>query len=237
MMATAAVIGLNTGKRLLSSSYHYSDITEKLSNFNENGITYYQIASTKNVTIAKKSSNYGPSFPSSNRNSLSIKALKEHVDTASASSTEATSYKTFDGVEEESSDLDYSVEALLLLQKSMLEKQWNLSFERTDLKDSTSKKGDKKILVTCSGVSARQRRINNKRKNQNQSKLISQTSKLLKSVISPDLLQNRLKGYVKGVASDEVLPHTEVVRLSRIIKAGLSLEDHKSRLECNANDR
>nr|TKS01697.1 RNA polymerase SIGMA SUBUNIT 1 family protein [Populus alba] len=236
-MATAAVIGLSTGKRLLSSSFYYSDLTEKLSNVNDHGITYYPTATTKNGVVAKKSSNYGPSFPSSNRNSHSIKALKEHVDTASASasasSNVATWFKTFDDFEEESSTLDYSVEALLLLQKSMLEKQWNLSFERTNSSDSTSKKNNKKIPVTCSGVSARQRRVNNRRKNQNQSKFMSQSSdfKFLRSVISPDLLQNRLKGYVKGVVSDEVLPHTEVVRLSRIIRAGLSFEDHKSRLK------
>jgi RNA polymerase primary sigma factor len=113
----------------------------------------------------------------------------------------------------------------------MLEKQWNLSFERINSSDSKIKKSNKKIPVTCSGVSARQRRLNNKRKNQNQSKFMSRSSdfKLLRSDISPDLLLNRLKGYVKGVVSDEVLPHTEVVRLSRIIRAGLSLEDHKSR--------
>jgi len=239
MMATAAVIGLNTGKRLLSSSFYYSDLTEKLSNVNDHGITCYPTTTTKNVIVAKKSSNYGPSFPSSNRNSHSIKALKEHVDTASASSNAATWFKTFDDFEEESSALDYSVEALLLLQKSMLEKQWNLSFERTSSSDSTSKKNNKKIPVTCSGVSARQRRVNNRRKNQNQSKFMSQSSdfKFLRSVTSPDLLQNRLKGYVKGVVSDEVLPHTEVVRLSRIIRAGLSFEDHKSRLEYNNNDK
>ncbi|KAJ6951871.1 hypothetical protein NC653_041120 [Populus alba x Populus x berolinensis] len=235
MMATAAVIGLSTGKRLLSSSFYYSDLTEKLSNVNDHGITYYPTATTKNGVVAKKSSNYGPSFPSSNRTSHSVKALKEHVDTASASASSnvATWFKTFDDFEEESSALDYSVEALLLLQKSMLEKQWNLSFERTNSSDSTSKKNNKKIPVTCSGVSARQRRVNNRRKNQNQSKFMSQSSdfKFLRSVISPDLLQNRLKGYVKGVVSDEVLPHTEVVRLSRIIRAGLSFEDHKSRLK------
>ncbi|KAJ6296800.1 hypothetical protein OIU78_022511 [Salix suchowensis] len=233
MMATAAVIGVSTGKRLLSSSFYYSDLTEKLSNVNDHGITYCQTTTTKNVIVAKKSSNYGPSFPSSNRNSHSIKALKEDVDTASASSTVATWFETFDDFEEESSVLDYSVEALLLLQKSMLEKQWSLSFERTNSGDSTSKKTNKKIPVTCSGVSARQRRVNNRRKNQNQSKFMSPSSdfKLLRSFTSPDLLQNRLKGYVKGVVSDEVLPHAEVVRLSRIIRAGLSMEDHKSRLK------
>ncbi|KAG5224343.1 RNA polymerase sigma factor sigA [Salix suchowensis] len=210
MMATAAVIGVSTGKRLLSSSFYYSDLTEKLSNVNDHGITYCQTTTTKNVIVAKKSSNY------------------EDVDTASASSTVATWFETFDDFEEESSVLDYSVEALLLLQKSMLEKQWSLSFERTNSGDSTSKKTNKKIPVTCSGVSARQRRVNNRRKNQNQ------TSKIISS---PDLLQNRLKGYVKGVVSDEVLPHAEVVRLSRIIRAGLSMEDHKSRFEYNNNDK
>ncbi|EEF38395.1 RNA polymerase sigma factor rpoD, putative [Ricinus communis] len=241
-MATAAVIGLSAGKRLLSSTFYYSDLTEKLSSANEHGLTHYQITSTKTLIVAKKSSNYGPSFPSSNRNTQSIKALKEHVDTASAPSTAATQFKTFNDMEEESSDLDYSVEALLLLQKSMLEKQWNLSFERTDSSDSPSRKSQKKIPVTCSGVSARQRRINIRRKNLSQSKFTVQANvfKQLKSAVSPELLQNRLKGYVKGVVSEELLSHAEVVRLSRIIKAGLSLEDHKSRLKerlgCDPSD-
>ena len=239
MMATASFIGLTPGKRLLSSSFYYSDLTEKLSNVNDHGVAHYQITTTKSVIVAKKSSKYGPSFPSSYRNPHSNKALKELIDTASASSTVATWFKTLDDFEEESSVLDYSVEALILLQKSMLEKQWNLSFESINSSDSKIKKSNKKIPVTCSGVSARQRRLNNKRKNQNQSKFMSRSSdfKLLRSDISPDLLLNRLKGYVKGVVSDEVLPHTEVVRLSRIIRAGLSLEDHKSRWEYNINDK
>ncbi|OAY41811.1 RNA polymerase sigma factor sigA isoform X2 [Manihot esculenta] len=233
MMTTAAVIGLSAGKRLLSSSFYYSDLTDKLFNVNDHGLTHYQIASTKNVIGAKKSSNYGPTYPSSNRNTQSIKALKEHVDTASSSSTTETRFKTFHDIEEDISDLDYSVEALLLLQKSMLEKQWNLSFERTASSDSTNRKSEKKIPVTCSGLSARQRRINTRRKNLGQNKATVQAStfKQLQSAVSPELLQNRLKGYVKGVVSEELLTHAEVVRLSRIIKAGLSLEDHKSRLK------
>ncbi|KAJ9185654.1 hypothetical protein P3X46_005256 [Hevea brasiliensis] len=233
MMVTAAVVGLSAGKKFLSSTFYYSDLTEKLFNVNDNGLTHYQIASTKNVIVAKKSSNYGPSYPSSNRNTQSIKALKEHVDTASAPSTAATRFKTFHDIEEDISDLDYSVEALLLLQKSMLEKQWNLSFERTASSDSTNKKSQKKIPVTCSGLSARQRRINTRRKNLSQSKSIVQAStfKQLKSAVSPELLQNRLKGYVKGVVSEELLTHAEVVCLSRIIKAGLSMEEHRSRLK------
>ena len=132
-------------------------------------------------------------------------------------------------MDEESSNLEYSVEALLLLQKSMLEKQWNLSFEK---KVSTRKTTDKKIPVTCSGVSARQRRMSTKRKSfsKSTSEMQSSINKNLRASISPKLLQNRIKGYVKGVISEDLLTHTEVVRLSKKIKIGLSVEEHKSRL-------
>ena len=53
----------------------------------------------------------------------------------------------------------------------------------------------------------------------------------LKSKISPELLQHRLKSYVKGLVSEELLSHAEVVNLSEKIKVGLSLEEHKSRLK------
>ncbi|GAY43216.1 hypothetical protein CUMW_072820 [Citrus unshiu] len=232
MMATAAVIGLSAGKRLLSSSFYYSDISEKFSYINDLGSANSQVGSTKNVVAAKKSSNYNPSFPSSNRQTQPIKALKEHVDTNFASTAEPWAEPP-NSIEEESSELDYSVEALLLLQKSMLEKQWNLSFERTVLTDSPSKKTHKKVPVTCSGVSARQRRLNSKKKILSQNKSVPQQngSKQLRSMISPELIQNHLKGYVKGVVSEELLTHAEVVRLSKKIKTGLSLDDHKLRLK------
>ncbi|CAB4271786.1 unnamed protein product [Prunus armeniaca] len=57
------------------------------------------------------------------------------------------------------------------------------------------------------------------------------TNKPLRAIVSPELLQNRVKGYVKGVLSEDLLTHTEVVRLSKKIKVGLSVEDHKSRLK------
>ncbi|KAL2905534.1 RNA polymerase sigma factor sigA [Bienertia sinuspersici] len=40
-----------------------------------------------------------------------------------------------------------------------------------------------------------------------------------------------MTGYVRGVTSDELLNHAQVVNLSRKIEVGLSLEDHKSRLK------
>ncbi|XWS42821.1 hypothetical protein CRYUN_Cryun16bG0047200 [Craigia yunnanensis] len=240
MMATTAVIGLSTGKRLLRS-FSYSDVIEKLSYSSDYRPSHYQTSSTKSLIVAKKSSNCSQSLPSSNRCTQSIKALKEHVDIASIISTAEPWFPGSNDLEEESYDLDCSVEALLLLQKSMLEKQWTLSFERTVFTESPSRKTHKKIPVTCSGVSARQRRFNTKKKILSQNKsMIQPNAKQLRSLISPELLQSRLKGYVKGVVSEELLNHAEVVRLSKKIKVGLSLEEQrlrlKERLGCDPSD-
>ncbi|CAL1412248.1 unnamed protein product [Linum trigynum] len=242
MMATTAVIGLTAGNRLLPSSFHYcSDPPEKLfcsSSSSEHGSSHSQFTSSRSIVVAKKSSSshYGPGYQGSNRTTHSIKALKDHVDTVTAATTlPETTFKDLEEEEDEEESCDvlgYSVEALLLLQRSMLEKQWSLSFdERPDSSSAVGKKKGKKKkvpVVTCSGVSARQRRINTKRKTIGQSSII------------PELVHNRLTGYVKGVLSEELLTHAEVVRLSRVIKAGLSLEERKSRLRerlgCDPSD-
>lgn len=215
-MATTAVVGLNAGKRLLSSSFYYSDVTEKFLSVNDLCSSQYHIASTRSGITAKKtsssSSNYSPSFPSSSRHTQSAaKALKESVDVVASSVQPWLPPGSDQELEEESYYEDDTVEALLLLQRSLLEKQWNLSFE----------KKKKKIPVTCSGISARQRRIGAKKKTN--SKVVSE--------MNSDLFQNNRvkKGYVKGVISDDVLSHAEVVRLSKKIKSGLRLDDHKSR--------
>ncbi|KAF2563366.1 hypothetical protein F2Q70_00016599, partial [Brassica cretica] len=208
MMATTAVVGLNAGKRLLRSSFYYSDVTEKFLSVNDlcSSQYYYHIASTRSGITAKKtssssSSNYSPSFHSSSRHTQSAKALQESVD--------VVQQWLPPGSDQELEEDDDTVEALLLLQRSLLEKQWNLSFEKK-----------KKIPVTCSGISARQRRMGAKKKTNIK-------------VVNSDLFQNnRVKGgYVKGVISDDVLSHAEVVRLSKKIKSGLRLDEHKSRLK------
>ncbi|KAK6155286.1 hypothetical protein DH2020_009534 [Rehmannia glutinosa] len=223
-MATA-VIGLSTGKRLLlSSTFYYSDLSEKLACTTD---PHHQNASTKNAITAKRSSNFV-----SNRRSQSIRALKEHhVDTASNPCTlEPWLIHGSSLLNEEISDPEYLVDAILLLQKSMLEKQWNLSAETT----KTTSRARKKIQVICSGTSARRRRMDSRkkvigRKVSNPGQL--NTSKQWRSIISPELLQNSLKGYVKGVIRDELLTHAQVVQLSQKIKAGLLLEERKSRLK------
>lgn len=230
MMATAAIIGLGAAKRLLNSSSYYSDFTEKILYANDHRLGQTQVSPTKNVIIAKSSANFFPSYPLSNRHSQCIKALKEHVDTPSSPTAEPWLHNTTIW-EDEETDLKCTVEALLLLQKSMLEKQWNLSFEQTVSTDTPRGKTLKKVPVTCSGVSARQRRMSSKRKIQSKHAFMAQPkiSKQLRPTISPELLQNRLKGYVKGLLSEELLSHAEVVRLSKKIKVGLALEERKTR--------
>ncbi|KAF6168904.1 hypothetical protein GIB67_038401 [Kingdonia uniflora] len=227
-MGTAGVIGLSAGKTLLSSSYYYSEIPDKLLSVHDHGPTQYQTTLMKNgVITAKKSSDFGPSFPSKRQNQ-SIKALiKENVESSSGQCRP-------DYTEEGIFDMESSVEALLLLQKSMLEKQWNLSFERRGtMTVPLVEERHKKKHVISTGISARQRRISARKKfaNQNSTLMPRNGRKLFGTIGSPDLLQSRLKGYVKGVISEELLTHTEVVGLSKKIRAGLSLEDHKSRLK------
>ncbi|KAM7463532.1 hypothetical protein LguiA_031653 [Lonicera macranthoides] len=243
-MATTAVIGLSAGKRLLSSSFYYSDLSDKLPYGSEVGFSHHhQVSSAKNVIMAKKSSssssNYTPSFISNRDTQHSIKAVKEHAGTISSADPSNLEswhqrYKEEEG-EVENIDPELSLEALLLLQKSMLEKQWKLSTEQTTV---TAEKARKKSMhhVTSSGTSARRRRMGTRtraamNRTSCNSTIRPSTDKQMRSTISPELVQNRSKGYVKGVISDELLTHTEVVQLSKKIKTGLYLEERKSRLK------
>nr|AKC88632.1 sigma factor [Hypseocharis bilobata] len=232
-MATTAVIGLSAGKGFLSSSFFCSDLTEKFLNASDHGLANYQHAPLKNVIVAKKSSNYNPSFSSSNRHTQSVNALKECLDTSVSAPSTAEPWfpSSDDDIEEESSEVEYSVDAVLLLQKSMLEKQWNLSADRTVLTDLEEK--TRKMSVICSGTSARQRRMSTRRKvmGKNSFGMQATTNKQLKSIIDPELRQNRYKGYAKGTVSNKFLSHSEVVRLSKKIKVGLALDKQKLRLK------
>lgn len=230
MMVTAAAIGLGAGERLLSSSFSYSDVAEKLSCSSDFTFPCNQVVYVKSVIIAKKSSNYSPGSLSSRR-IRSIKALKEHVDIALDTPNMEPWDQRFSELLNESSDGVDHVEALLLLQKSMLEKQWNLSAEKM-ITYVPKEDNSKKVQVTCSGTSARQRRIGSRQKVVDRKSPVIRisTSKRGRSIIGTEVLHNRLiKGYVKGVVSEELLTHTEVVQLSKKIKLGLCLEDHKSR--------
>lgn len=221
-MATAAVVGLSAGKRILSSSFYYSDFNEKLFYGGEQ----YQIAPNKNNVVAKKTTGF-------HQRGSSVKALKECVDGTAISPTSEPWSPRSSACEEETLDPETPLEALLLLQKSMLEKQLELSFEHTSMTVMPKQKTSKKADVTSSGIPARVRRINARKRSQGQ-KIITkerEIEKLPMTTVSPELLQNRSKGYVRGITNDELLTHAQVVNLSQKIKAGISLEEHKSRLK------
>lgn len=187
--AAAAVVGLSAKRLppLLGSTAYYSDLPDKLACSADPTTA----TNTSSIITAKKSS---PNFV---RRPHSVKAHADHCATLESWLINGSTLST--------SDPEYLVDAVLLLHKSMLEKQWNLA-----------PKTDKKIEVTCSGTSARRRRIDSRRK-------------VVRSIISPQLVHNTLKGYVKGVVSEQLLTHAEVVQLSHKIKAGLALEDRRSR--------
>ncbi|RVW67178.1 RNA polymerase sigma factor sigA [Vitis vinifera] len=202
MMGTAAVIGLSAGNRLLASSHHYSDVAEKLSSYvNDVGFPHHPSPPPKNLISAKKPSNY---TPSSNRSIQSMKALKEHVESASAPSTADPDLSSSSS---EVEDEEYLVEAFLLLQKSMLEKQWNLSFVGTVVGKEEERRRRRK-----------RRRIWGRKQGRRGGK-------------SHVLGHRPGRGGLVGVVSEELLTHAQVVLLSNKIKAGLLLEDHKSRLK------
>ncbi|CAO2815982.1 unnamed protein product [Amaranthus hypochondriacus] len=221
-MGTTAVVGLSAGQSLLSSSFYYSDLTEKLSYAGEQ----QQLAPTKSVILARKSANF-------NHKGSSIKALKECIDAATIiPPTSEPWIPRSSPLEEKTLGHETPLEAFLLLQKSMLEKQLELSFERASLTDLPMENIPKESHVTSSGISARVRRTNARKRSQG--KRFTKESERDKSsvgTVSPDLLHNRFIGYVRGVTNDELLTHAQVVTLSRKIKAGLSLEEHKSRLK------
>ncbi|XP_060204136.1 RNA polymerase sigma factor sigA-like [Lycium barbarum] len=233
MMATTAVIGLSAGKRLLSSSFYYSDLNEKLTCCSDHTLPCHQVPnSVKNVITAKKSSDYSPSCVSS-RKLQSAKAVKEHVDIASDPSDVPSWFEMFEQLQNESDEEDVSMEVLLLLQKYMLEKQWNLSIEKALTGSPQNEKNCEKMHITGSGTSARRRRMHSRQRvlGRKISATYASATKPLRSVIGRELLQNRLKGYVKGVVSEELLTHTEVLQLSKKIQVGLYMEEQKSRLK------
>nr|GMD55027.1 RNA polymerase sigma factor sigA-like [Ipomoea batatas] len=231
-MVTATIVGLSSGKRLLCSSFYYSDIGERLSCGSDHTLPCHQVLSVNSTVMAKKSSNYSTSCVS-NQRMHSIKAIKENVTVASNLFNMEPCVQRNKQLQKQGSEEENQLEDLLLLQKFMLEKQWNLSAEKSTIAYTTMENNCKNIQVTCSGTSARRRRIDSRRQIIQQKNSVAKidTSKRVRSIIGTEQLQNSLKGYVKGIVSEELLTHGEVVELSKMIKLGLYLEEQKSRLK------
>ncbi|KAL8199707.1 hypothetical protein R6Q57_013275 [Mikania cordata] len=229
-MMFTTTIGLRTGNRLLGSSYFYSVATEKLLCRSNIG---FMFVFTKNMTTEKKSSNYNPSTVAK-RDIQAPNALKDHVAMGSnPSSCRDQRVHISDHFENEACKHELTVEVLLYLQKSLLEKQWNSLTERNITTSVLTEKNIKKIHVTGSQISARRRRLDAREKLKNSSAKKDVSVEYLKnsSTIDVDFLHNQFKSYVKGVKNEVLLTHSEVMVLSKKIKIGLLFEQQKLRLK------
>ncbi|XP_042472680.1 RNA polymerase sigma factor sigA-like [Zingiber officinale] len=219
-MATAAVIGLSTGKRLSTSSFCPTDLAEKLFPAADYNMLPFSVSSTKCTIVSQKSSHFGPNVPPT-RYIRSIKAMKEQANTLTPSTSATWS---------ESPDLESSLEILILLQKSMLEKQLELPF--MDTTPNYVPRVSQIPVISRSGISARERRIACRRKCFARNNDTEPTStKPLHFSVSPELIKSGVSGYVRGTVNENLLTHAEVVNLSKKIKAGVRLEEHRSKLK------
>ncbi|KAK8936924.1 RNA polymerase sigma factor sigA [Platanthera zijinensis] len=227
MMVMTAVIGLASVKRLLSNSPYSPEFTDK--SFTDHGAVQPLAASSKSTIFAKQSSHVGMESLT-NRQTKVIKALKAQVDISAPSST-GILRERFDTFKDQDIDFETSLEVLVLLQKSMLEKQWELTinYARTI---TTPEKNCRKSGITRSGVSARLRRADMRRKftYRNASEVYMDKQKHF-SLDRPEFQQTSLGSYVRGTPSEALLRHSEVVQLSSKIKIGLVIEDQKMKLK------
>lgn len=143
-MATNVVVGLRAGERLLGSTSYYSEVGEKLSccSFNLGFI----FVPTTSSNVPKKSRNYSHSLVNK-RDTHPPRAVKEHVDATVDSLGTDHWAQRFDYLDEEVSEHEFPVDALLLVHKSLLEKQWTLSTEETTTIENNSKKVVKGCLL------------------------------------------------------------------------------------------
>ncbi|KAJ6850191.1 RNA polymerase sigma factor sigA [Iris pallida] len=225
-MATAAVIGLAAGKRILSTSFYSSDLADYGS------AVQFSSTSGKSVVINAKNSPHFGANVSADRHTQPVKALRGHADTIVPPTSDTWLFGRSDLLEENDPDLESSLEVFVMLQKSMLEKQWKLSFDQ--MRTGVAPGEDcQKTEVISSGVSARKRRTSIRRKfsDSNSCMGMLDEGRRLRSTVSPELLQTRLRGYVRGTVSEDLLTHAEVVHLSKKIKTGLALEEHKLKLK------
>lgn len=221
MMARAgAVISLSSGNRLLSSSFYASDTDHLLV-----PVQIPSVPSKNFAVVAQKSSNLNSSSSSNRTQMQAIKAIKEHVHTPITSTSEEEIYDP---------DVETSLEAMVLLQKSLLEKQWKLrfDFDRLDsikvksfVQEEPEMEGDQ---IIRSGTNARQRRTGTRRKNH---KVINGKGKETRYIISQELLPTSTpRGNLKkGIFSEELLSQDKVVYLCKKMKDRLFLEKHRKR--------
>lgn len=234
MTATPAVIGLSAGNRLLSTSFGPPNdlLSDKVNSHmacaagDAYGSTSLQFAApaAPKLTVAAHRLKLSP-----HGRAQVMRALRQSAPAAALAPPlppRSTAMAPAD---------ELSVEAIILLQRSMLEKQWQLPFDFEDddqtigsveEDDGGKSRTSSAVVVARSGVSARQRRMSGRRRGR--SKNCGAAAHLS---ISPELLQSRNRIYLRGTVSKELLTHKQVVHLSKKIKDGMWLQQQRSKLK------
>ncbi|CAL5008232.1 unnamed protein product [Urochloa decumbens] len=236
MTATPAVIGLSAGNRLLSASFGSgaADLAPP---------DALQFAPKLAVVAAHRASSASssPSTAARHARAHAVRALRNHSAPALAAPPPPPPEDPAAPLAPEL-DMDSafgfksSLEAIVLLQRSMLEKQWELPFDddvssTEDYEEEEGRNGDNlatrttAAVIARSGVSARQRRMSGRRRGGVGAGRRSSVA------ISPELMQSRNRIYLRGTISKELLTHKQVVHLSKKIKDGIWLQHQRSKLK------
>ncbi|CAD6246807.1 unnamed protein product [Miscanthus lutarioriparius] len=216
MTATPAVIGLSAGNRLLATSFGSTDLAPP----DAHPSLQFAPAAPKLTVVAHRASS---SSPAGHARAHAIRALRNHSAPALAPPLPlppppADPAPELDTVFE----FESSLEAIVLLQRSMLEKQWELPFEDDDEDEEDERLSKATVVVVArSGVSARQRRMSGRRRGPGRKNV----------TISPELMQSRNRIYLRGTVSKDLLTHKQVIQLSRKIKDGIWLQHQRSKLK------
>ncbi|VAI75742.1 unnamed protein product [Triticum turgidum subsp. durum] len=234
MTATPALIGLSAGNRLLSTSFGPPNdlLSDKVNSHmssaagDAHGSSSLQFAppAASKLTVAAHRLKLSP-----HGRAQVMRALRQ---SAPSLAPQPPPLLPAD---------EFSLDAIILLQRSMLEKQWQLPFEEEEddgggdghhveaigsAEDEDGKGRSSSVVVARSGVSARQRRMSGRRRGRSK-----KGSGAVHLSISPELLQSRNRIYLRGTVSKELLTHKQVVHLSKKIKDGIWLQQQRSKAE------
>ena len=223
MTATPAVIGLSArGNRLLATSFGSAELAPP----DAYPSRQFAAAAPKLTVVAHRAS-ASASSPADiggagHARAHAIRALRNHSAPALAPPPPADPAPELDSKFE--FEFESSLEAIVLLQRSMLEKQWELPFEDDII--STDDEQDERVrkatvVAARSGVSARQRRMSGRRRGA----VVGRKS----VTVSPELMQSRNRIYLRGTVSKDLLTHKQVIQLSRKIKDGIWLQHQRSK--------
>ncbi|CAO2168164.1 unnamed protein product [Urochloa humidicola] len=240
MTAKPAMIGLSAGNRLLAASFGGPAAADLVP---PESLQFAPSASKLAITAAHRASSASSSSSSAaaaarHARAHAVRALRNHSAPALAAPPPPLPPPSDPAAAELDAAFGFesSLEAIVLLQRSMLEKQWELPFDddvssTEDADEGEEHHGDKSLatrltaaVVARSGVSARQRRMSWRRRGGGAGRRSS-------VAISPELMQSRNRIYLRGTVSKELLTHTQVVHLSKKIKDGIWLQHQRSKLK------